>query len=600
MTAARTGAGKAVDLLLGKNADPDVIIMVNNGEEDEEYTALIFAIESDNYQIVLKLMEVTNTGLRLALEKIAESTFDWNDNKDSLIALKSFIKKKIEKDHNLFQAFFKSAAVFGNRLWIYYLRSEFPNLVMGLNDETKNELLKDVTYSDDANACKELVEDDNFHVNDQIKLVAASCCKTEVIKALGAEQEINDEENDKRILKDIIKSEEFQYENNIEKLIKEFLAHKKANGERKIIVKMVDIVEKMLADPVHYNLDYEKYSLIEEDCPLNCPQPRVCLRIRQTLQLIKDILKKIGERYPVFQEPKLIIVGSLKEGTKIGFIDEVDVALIMNQKYDKEYFVFDEKKQKVKINAPKYQHRSELPNELAQFVLEDGTFDCTTYFRVFVEEIKKVIEDKSVEFPEELSLSVSFTPCGVCISNEDIVPQYVRCKHKPDCEEHKKTKLNRDYKEQCNCEVYNLPSLTYSKIGVVLHLCFQEKDQRKPFVIDVDVNPPTIPIENVKNFNGSNKMKRLWLKKNRQTVRNWRAEWRKSHDMSAAGRVYVQESDKYGMKVKVLAGKRSVRFRFVNRNLVIPEQVNCIKLNKTLLGLDYHETLNELDLTIHI
>ena len=70
--------------------------------------------------------------------------------------------------------------------------------------------------------------------------------------------------------------------------------------------------------------------------------------------------------------------------------------------------------------------------------------------------------------------------------------------------------------------------------------------------------------------------------------------------MEIPGRVYVQESDKYGMKVKVLAGKRSVRFRFVNRNLVIPVQVNCIKLNKTILGLDYHETLNELDLTIHI
>ena len=70
-------------------------------------------------------------------------------------------------------------------------------------------------------------------------------------------------------------------------------------------------------------------------------------------------------------------------------------------------------------------------------------------------------------------------------------------------------------------------------------------------------------------------MKRLWLKKNRHRVRNWRAEWRKTHDMSAAGRVYQKERDQVGRKV--LAGNRSVRFRFVNRNLVIPEQVRFLE-----------------------
>ena len=139
------------------------------------------------------------------------------------------------------------------------------------------------------------------------------------------------------------------------------------------------------------------------------------------------------------------------------------------------------------------------------------------------------------------------------------------------------------YKEECDCKVYNLPSLTFSKIGIVIHFLHLEKEE--PFVLDVDINPPTIPsIENVqgskgsypyKGFNGSNKLKRLWLKKNRHRVRNWRAEWRKTHDMSAAGRVYQKERDRMGRKV--LAGNRSVRFRFVNRNLVIPEQVRFLE-----------------------
>ena len=125
-----------------------------------------------------------------------------------------------------------------------------------------------------------------------------------------------------------------------------------------------------------------------------------------------------------------------------------------------------------------------------------------------------------------------------------VIPQYIRCKHIPGCEEHKKSKDDPNYKEKCNCEVYNEPSLTFSKIGVVLHLVYREEDKSiKPFIIDVDVNPPTIPVTNVKHFNGSNKLKRMWLKKNRHRIRNWRSEWRKSHDMSAAGNVYAQDEN---------------------------------------------------------
>ena len=72
----------------------------------------------------------------------------------------------------------------------------------------------------------------------------------------------------------------------------------------------------MKALPVHFNNEERQYSLDEEDCPDSCNQKRICLRIRQTLQLITDILNKIGEKYPLFKNPELIIVGSLKEGTK--------------------------------------------------------------------------------------------------------------------------------------------------------------------------------------------------------------------------------------------------------------------------------------------
>ena len=86
-----------------------------------------------------------------------------------------------------------------------------------------------------------------------------------------------------------------------------------------------------------------------------------------------------------------------------------------------------------------------------------------------------------------------------------------------------------------------------------MHFEFEEDDGTK-INLDVDVSPPTIPVKNVENFNGSNKSKREWLEKHRPV--NWISEWRKSYDMTAA-----------------TGGKRAVRLRRVNRDLVIPEQV---------------------------
>ena len=583
MAAARTNSKEVVDLLLGRKANPNTVVLINKygirkdassskEDDDEEYTALIFAIESGNPQIVAKLLEVTEIQLKNAFNKLAESTIDWKHHREEFNRLKHTIKIKIEKDKDLFKIFFESAAIHGSRTWISFLRLEYPNLVKELSKETRERVLEDVTYSDDAEAVQELINDQHFPVTEKIKSIAKSCGRTEVIKVLLGETVAGVEEvSENRIFNDAIKSKEFSYSDNIGKLINEFLSNRGSIG--RIVVKMNDLVKKMKTLPVHYNNEERQYSLDEEDCPDSCNQKRICLRIRQTLQLITDILNKIGEKYPLFKNPEMIIVGSLKEGTKIGFIDEADVALLLNKKYDKGYFEFDERRQSVKLSWP--WSKSQLPKELEEFVKDDGIFDCTRYFQIFVEETHKVIKEKSVKLPKGLSLSVKFHPCDICRNDEDIVTQYVRCRHEPNCQEHKKTKDDPAYKEKCHCTVYNLPSLTYSKIGIVLHLVYQEDD--KPFIIDVDVNPPTIPVKNVKYFNGSNKMKRLWLKKNRHRIRNWRAEWRKSHDMSAAGRVYV--TDHRGHRVEdesgnyVLVGIRSVRLRMVNRNLVIPKTI---------------------------
>ena len=101
-----------------------------------------------------------------------------------------------------------------------------------------------------------------------------------------------------------------------------------------------------------------------------------------------------------------------------------------------------------------------------------------------------------------------------------------------------------------------LSYFSITKIGIALHLEFDEPDGTK-LNLDVDVSPPTIPVRNIKEYDGNNQMKRKWLERYRPA--NWIPEWRKSYDMTAAG--------------KRKGGKRSVRMRRINRNMVIPEQV---------------------------
>ena len=342
------------------------------------------------------------------------------------------------------------------------------------------------------------------------------------------------------IFEKVIKSEEFLYHDNISFVIKKWLKDRKSD----VWINFEDILHEMKAPEVHYHLD----------CPQKCIQKQKCKRIRQTKQLVRDLLKEMSKKFPVFEEPEVIIVGSMKEKTKVGEIDEADLLLLMNEKY-KGYFKFNEKKQRI-------EKIMEVPEALKPF-LNGKIFDTTKYFQTFVEEIHRVISSGFDRLPKGLTLSTNFTPCDVCKNHDD--NQNIRCRHKKDCEEHLKRLSNPQYEENCNCKEFSSPCLTFSKIGVVLHLQFQEPDG-SVFNLDADVNPPTIPVTNIDKFNGSNEMKRKWILENRHKIVNWRSEYWKSYDMSAAVR-YNEDGEMIG------GGTRSVRLRLVNRNMVIPEQV---------------------------
>merc|ERR1712155_305796 len=79
------------------------------------------------------------------------------------------------------------------------------------------------------------------------------------------------------------------------------------------------------------------------------------------------------------------------------------------------------------------------------------------------------------------------------MNHDNVIPQYIRCRHNPHCEEHLKRNHNPNYEENCDCRVYTSPCMSYSKIGLVLHLKFVNQDGSFLY-LDVDVNPPSFPV----------------------------------------------------------------------------------------------------------
>ena len=90
-----------------------------------------------------------------------------------------------------------------------------------------------------------------------------------------------------------------------------------------------------------------------------------------------------------------------------------------------------------------------------------------------------------------------------------------------------------------------------------MHLQFTNPDGSLEMNLDVDVSPPSLPVGNIDDYDGSNTKKRAWLLKHSN-----------------------------GNKL----GTRSVRLRRMNRNLVIPELVSIenIRFNHLNYVLIYY------------
>ena len=149
----------------------------------------------------------------------------------------------------------------------------------------------------------------------------------------------------------------------------------------------------------------------------------------------------------------------------------------------------------------------------------------------------------------------------------EVYLQVMRCRHKGDCEQHKRCRCKEPSKckclDECGCREYTSPSLTWSKVGVVLHLQWREEDGNL-FTIDCDLNCPTWPTHT--HYDGDINHASNYLMRERPV--GWLQEHSKLEMMTGAS-----------TSVHLVNAKSwPVKFRLINRDTVLPSQVTTLNL----------------------
>ena len=134
------------------------------------------------------------------------------------------------------------------------------------------------------------------------------------------------------------------------------------------------------------------------------------------------------------------MIGSTREGSRVFFNDEVDIHLSLSHGL-KQLCFFDVKEQALKMHDAKIAEA-----EVKKYFDARNVFKTEQYFHDFVAYVNSIIA--TLVLPSDfcmLPLTVSFFPCTRCMTTGLRGLQVMRCRHKPDCEHHKR----------CRCEEPN-------------------------------------------------------------------------------------------------------------------------------------------------
>ena len=298
-----------------------------------------------------------------------------------------------------------------------------------------------------------------------------------------------------------------------------------------------------------------------------------CQKLREVYFPVRLIVAKMGEINPAFRlgpsrHPS--VAGSLMEGTRCFFLNELDVHISLN-KVLRNKFYFDTEAQKLKAteNLREVDH-------MQKYVNKEGIFKPECFFLDFIECMEYAISksdlsqgfrigDKHHNFTM-MPLTLDYTPCLRCIDVDEHQPEARRCRHRVDCAAHHQKGLPEcqngclgicnffSHQRTCSCKEFTSPSVSISKIGVVLHVAFPDGT-----IVDCDVNVPTIPTSTP--YHGGVKDLKDYLSRTRPV--GWVDECSKAVDMA---------SD-YSPQQQEIVERWDGKMKRINRDTVLSRQV---------------------------
>ena len=223
--------------------------------------------------------------------------------------------------------------------------------------------------------------------------------------------------------------------------------------------------------------------------------------------------------------------------------------------------------------------RAENPEDCDKYFDENDFLKPYLYFNDFAASVHSIIS--TLVLPKEftmLPLTTSFMPCTRCMTTKHKGLQVMRCRHKADCEQHKRCRCEEPSKckclDECGCREYASPSLTWSKVGLVLHLQWRGEDGTLS-TMDIDLNCPTWPTHT--RFSGSTTNAENYLMSKRPV--GWLEEHSKLEDFEAA-------ADSPHL---LISKNWPVKFRLINRDTVLPSQVTTLTPPLSSPDSSFHE-----------
>ena len=565
MTAARAAADETVSTLLSLGASPD-------NTDHGGTTALSLAIESKCISTIDLLAPVTNARLGRSLVKLACEKVKISHEVEKML-------KRAAQDYQSALLGLQGAAAFGSSQILSKLLNHID--VSSIPEWSKVDLMIKAVESDCKDTAKVLLPLLNSIPEEILSLVRKRAVP-EMVCLFMSEDEA-EVAVEKAVLKDAVINQTAKLLDQIPRDV-EFTYNNKFTKLKPLInnptVPYEHLLEQLHLPKLHIgDRKTRKLQEKEAECPASCRQRLNCKRMREALDLVHIIAFKLGEVEEVFKELNVSLIGSTSEGSRAFFYDEMDVHLSLNKKF-KAFSIFDDEEQ-VLFRDPT---KADVPDFLDQFFDEDNVLKAKHLFFHFVISVYAVMS--TLVLPTEftmLPLKMSHVPCLKCMARGPSGLQVKRCQHKTDCKQHKDCTCSDqsicDCSEQCRCREYGSPSLTWSKVGVVLHLQWRNEDGTL-WTIDCDLNCPTWPCATP--YDGSISKAALHISQTRPV--GWLEEYSKLEGMECAQlSPHLQKNQNW-----------QIRFRLINRTTVNAGQVKTemqlqILIQLKLSGTPLHE-----------